>query len=132
MKTPIKVRKEPNIIRFAPCDHEPPTPRPKHRTWAYLNDEGKRLWGDIFPDGGVPVRTLFPQRAGLEGAGEERVYMIEWSELTPAQQDAVLKKLSENFGAPKDAILKDILTIGLPLREKYTNGAGTTKSNYLL
>jgi len=103
-----------------------------YKTWAYLNDEGKRLWGEIFPDGQVPVRSIITQRADLEGAGEERVYIVEWIELNPKQQDAILERLSKKSGAPKDLILKDILKIGLPLREKYTNGAGTTRLELLL
>jgi hypothetical protein len=98
-----------------------------YQTWAYLNDEGKRIWGDIFPSGEVPVRSIVTQAADLEGAGEERVFIVEWTELTAEQQNAILQRLSKKSGAPKDVILKDIQKIGLPLREKYTNGAGTTR-----
>jgi hypothetical protein len=110
----------------------------QYETWAYLNDEGKRIWGDIFPDGEVPVRSIITQRAHLEGAGEEkvlgntRVYIVEWTELTSEQQNVVLERLSKKSGASKDVILKDILKIGLPLREKYTNGAGTTRPGLFL
>jgi hypothetical protein len=38
------------------------------------------------------------------------------------QRDAVLAKISERSGAPKEAILKDIKKVGLPLRERYTTG----------
>lgn len=100
----------------------------KYRTWAYLNEEGKKVWGDIFPDGEVPVRSIISQRARLEGMKDEmRVFLVEWAELTESQKDAILSRLSEKSGAPKEAILKDILKIGLPLREKYTNGSGTTR-----
>lgn len=34
----------------------------------------------------------------------------------------MLAKISERSGAPKEAILKDIKKVGLPLRERYTTG----------
>ncbi|MDH5462496.1 MAG: hypothetical protein OEX09_09795 [Candidatus Bathyarchaeota archaeon] len=104
----------------------------KYETWAYLNDKGKRIWGDIFPSGEVPVRSIITQGAKLEGVGEERVFILEWSELTPQQQEAILERLSKKSGASKDFIIKDILKIGLPLRQKYTNGAGTTRLGLFL
>lgn len=100
----------------------------KYETWAFLNDEGKKIWGKIFPDGQVPIRSIISQGADLEGLNQtERVFLVDWPELTAEQQDAILTKLSEKSGAAKDVILKDILKIGLPLREKYTNGCGTTR-----
>jgi hypothetical protein len=91
-----------------------------------LNAEGKALWGNIFPDGEVPVQSIIAQSATLEGIDKpERVFLVDWKELTAEQQDAVLEKLSKRSGASKPAILKDVLKIGLPLREKYTEGCGT-------
>ena len=100
----------------------------KYRTWAYLNAEGKAVWGDVFPDGEVPVQSIIAQPATLEGIDKtERVFLVDWKELTAQQQNAVLEKLSKRSGARKDVILKDILKIGLPLREKYTEGCGTSR-----
>lgn len=102
-------------------------------TWAYLNDEGKRIWGDIFPTGEVPVRSIISQPADLEGIKEpERVFLVEWKDLTEQQKDAILTKLSKKSGASKNVILKDILKIGLPLRVKYTNSAGTVRLGLFL
>jgi hypothetical protein len=93
-----------------------------------LNAEGKAVWGDIFPDGEVPVQSIIAQFATLEGIDKpERVFLVDWKELTAEQQHAVLEKLSKRSGARKDVILKDVLKIGLPLREKYTEGCGTSR-----
>ena len=89
--------------------------------WTCLNEEGKRVWGTIFPDGKVPVCSQF-QKANLDGSGSERVVLVQWAALSQEQKDAVLAKISERSGASKEAILKDILRIGLPLRERYTTG----------
>lgn len=100
----------------------------KYQTWAYLNAEGKAVWGDVFPDGEVPVQSIIAQPATLEGIDKtERVFLVDWEELTAQQQNAVLEKLSKRSGARKDVILKDVLKIGLPLREKYTEGCGTSR-----
>ena len=101
----------------------------KFRTWVRLNVEGKRLWGDVFPDGIVPVQSIATQHAKLEGIKDaESVFTVNWKELTTEQQLAILEKLSEQTGATKEAILKDILKVGFPLRRRYTINCGTTQT----
>ncbi len=101
----------------------------KYDTWANLNAEGKRHWGDIFPDGIAPIKTIIQIPARLKGVKvTEKVYMVDWQKLTKQQQDAVLEKLNKCSGAPKEEILKEILKVGLPLRERYTCGSGTTRT----
>ncbi len=91
--------------------------------WVCLNDEGKRVWGDVFPDGKVPVTSMGFQDADLEGKpASERVILVNWRLLSKVQQDAVLAKISDRSGAAKEAILADVLRIGLPLRKSYTTG----------
>jgi hypothetical protein len=105
----------------------------KYKTWASLNAEGKAVWSDIFPDGEVPVQSIIAQPATLEGINKtERVFLVDWKELTPQQQEAVLEKLSKRSGATKNVILKDLLKIGLPLREKYTESCGTNRIGLFL
>jgi len=99
-----------------------------YRTWARLNLEGKREWGDIFPDGKVPVQSIATQHAKLEGVKDvESVFTINWKELSTELQQVILEKLSRQTGATKDAILKDILKVGLPLRRRYTASCGTKR-----
>jgi hypothetical protein len=52
---------------------------------------------------------------------------VDWKELAPQQQEAVLEVLRKQSGVAKNVILKDIQKIGLPLREKYTGSCGTTR-----
>lgn len=100
----------------------------KYKTWAYLNAEGKVFFGDVFPDGEVPVQRIISQQATLAGVeGTEKVFLVDWKELTVQQQDALLSIISKRSGASKDVILKEILKVGLPLRERYTEGAGTSQ-----
>jgi hypothetical protein len=93
-----------------------------------LNADGKAVWGDVFPNGEVPVQSIITQSATLEGVETtERVFLVDWNELTGKQQDAILEKLSRRRGVAREVILKDVLRIGLPLREKYTDSCGTTR-----
>jgi hypothetical protein len=100
----------------------------KYRTWAFLNAEGKAAWGKVFPDGEVPIQSIIAQTATLEGISTvERVFLVDWNELTAEQQNDVLEKISKASGVGKDVILKDVLKIGLPLRAKYIDGCGTRR-----
>lgn len=100
----------------------------KYATWARLNHEGKRVWGKVFPDGVVPVQSIATQHAMLEGIKDvESVFTVDWKELTQEQQEAILGKLSERTGATKEAVLKEILKVGLRLRRRYTVGCGTNR-----
>lgn len=100
----------------------------KYKTWASLSSEGKQAWGDIFPEGVIPIQSIIPLQVTLEGIKKpQRVFLVDWKELTAQQQDLTLNKLCKRSGATKEEILKDILKIGLPLQEKYTDSCGTSR-----
>jgi hypothetical protein len=101
--------------------------------WAYLNDEGKKLWGDVFPTGTVPVMVMIPQSATLEGQEQVMsVFLINEEELAPEQIDLILTKLSTKFHAPKEEIKKEMLKSHIPLRRELTNGSGTDQMGLFL
>jgi hypothetical protein len=105
----------------------------KYKTWAYLNAEGKQAWGDVFSDGEVPIQDINAQTATLEGiVRTERVFLVDWKALTAKQQDGILEKLSNRTGDGKEVILKEVLRVGLPLREIYTEGVGTSRLGALV
>jgi hypothetical protein len=103
--------------------------------WVWLNDEGKRVWGDVFPDGKVPVCSYF-QEANLMRGGvtpiATRIVFVNWSALSSEQKLAVLTKISKTTGSSKVEILKDILKIGLPLRESYTTAFVAAKLRFFI
>jgi hypothetical protein len=50
----------------------------KYKTWAYLNSEGKAIWGDVFPTNEVPIRSIMAQTATLEGIdGIEKIFLVD-------------------------------------------------------
>jgi|GEM_PF-845205 hypothetical protein len=110
--------------------------------WVCLNDEGKRVWGDVFPDGKVPVCSMNFFDAKLDNDRLARVVMVNFAALSSAQKDAVLNKFVDVCGVPKGAlqsrlrlrneILKDIFSIGLPLRECYTTGVVAAELRFFI
>ncbi len=59
----------------------------KYRTWASSMRKGKVLWGDIFPDGEVPIQSIITQSVTLEGIDKtERVFLVDWMELSSQKQ----------------------------------------------
>jgi hypothetical protein len=102
-----------------------------YQTWARLSLAGKKEWGEIFPDGKVPVQTIVTQKPILEGTKDaESVFTVNWKELTPWQQQAILEKLSKKSCTTKEAVLNDILRIGLPLRRTHIICCGKVGCNY--
>lgn len=100
---------------------------PKFHHWVHLNEEGKKLFGLVFLDGIVPVKVMLPQGATLQGQnGVQRVYKVDWQQLSDHQKEMLLELLSNKFGAPKKVIRNQIEQDGfIPLREKYVSTAGT-------
>jgi len=82
---------------------------------AYLNQEGKKVWGSIFPGGSVPI--LSPQRHHTR-LGEKRqlAYMVAWDDLTPVQRGQIINKLASVFNGTTQDVENQILKDGLPLR----------------
>lgn len=96
--------------------------------WAHLNAEGKRYWGDIFPDSKVPIQSIAAQQARVEGVKDpESVFAIDWNALSEGQQQAILKKLTIQKGTLKQEVLKELQIVGLPLQRKHIQSMGTDR-----
>jgi hypothetical protein len=83
---------------------------------ALLNAEGKKIWGYVFPDGEVPVKTISPIDAQIEGLGKTPVYLVDWAALVIHEREAILEHLKARFGDSRAAVETEILKSGLPLR----------------
>lgn len=82
---------------------------------ALLNDEGKKIWGYVFPEGCLPVKSVAPFKADV-GKGEMDVYLVDWAALTEAQRDLILDHLKTRFRNTRGVVETEILKSGLPLR----------------
>jgi len=84
---------------------------------ALLNDEGKKVWGYVFPSGGVPIKGISSFKAEIEGKGEMDVYLVDWAALSEDERYLILSHLAEkNHLANSRPIEEQILKSGLPLR----------------
>ncbi len=91
----------------------------KYPMSAILNDEGMNLFGDIFPDKKIPVLHPLSGETELEGVGEKQIYLVNITLLRRIDEETyqkLLKKLSEKFNAPIEAMDEEFSQHGLPLR----------------
>jgi len=100
----------------------------KFRHWAYLNHEGTKKYGMIYPNGEVPVISMVPGYQKLEGIeGPQKCFMIHLEELTKLQFEKIILMFHEQSGISKKIIEKEIRKHGLPLRAEFTSGSGTNQ-----
>ena len=100
----------------------------QYQIWVRLNFAGKQEWGEVFPEGKVPIVRFAVQQAKLEGIKDiESVFTVNWKELTQKQQQAILERLSMQTGVSKEKILKEVARLGLPLRRKWVQSIGTNQ-----
>jgi hypothetical protein len=104
----------------------------KGKHWATLNDEGKKLYGDVFPDGEVTVVSMIPGWAKIgDSEKPDKIYMIRVSDLTPEQFDKILEKVMQNLGGSKEEIKAYFEKENIPFRQSLTSGAGTSDSGFM-
>jgi len=105
----------------------------RFRHWAYLNDVGMDLFGEVFPDKQVPVVSMI-WKVGPLGSPDniEDHFLVQWDELTEEQQSQAIIILGDKFGGNDLQILKQIHESGLPLRKSLTNGSGTDHPGFFL
>ena len=96
----------------------------KFKHWAWLNEEGMKIFGAVFPDRKVPVLSMIWQTATLP-IGDKDIFKVYLEELTDEQIETLFEILVEKFKAPREDLEKQIKEYGLPLRRELTNGSGT-------
>ena len=96
----------------------------RFRFWVYLNAESMKLFGDVFPDGVVPVVSMIPGTAFF-GGQEEKMYLVFHEEMSEDQISRLVSLLAAKFGAPEADVKAQMLRDRIPLREMFTDGAGT-------
>ena len=99
--------------------------------WVCLNDEGKKVWGDVFPDSKVPVCSMTFQEAHV-GDHIERVCMVNWQLLEEKKKIEIIRKIASKTGALESEIALAIKRIGLPLRERLTTGVVAAELRFFI
>lgn len=101
--------------------------------WAYLNEEGRKLYGEVFPKGKLPVISMLPQWAKLGGSETpSQIYLVKVSELSSEQFSKIVDIVFKNLGGPRNEIEKNFKDYNIPLRYELTSGSGTDQIGFLL
>lgn len=103
----------------------------KFKHWITLNKKGLELYGHIFQRRDIPVVSMVPTIAKIEGR-PQRTYLIYHEELTPEEIEAMLKDLSKRFHASKAEIKPELEANRVPIREMYVSSAGTNHPGFFL
>ncbi len=90
--------------------------------WVCLNKQGKEKYGDIFPDGKVPVCSMSFSEATIGEDTIAEIVLVSWKALSVKQQKALLDKVNETLGGDKEELAFQIASKGLPLRKSLTSG----------
>lgn len=91
----------------------------KYPMSAVLNDEGKKLFGDVFLDNKIPVLHPLSGETELEGVGVKKIYLVNVELLRRVDEptyQSLLELLSEKFNTPIERMDEEFRKHGLPLR----------------
>ena len=100
-----------------------------YQDWCYLNDNGMKDYGDIFPTTQVPILSMIPIMFEHPQLDEpKKAYLLRGSDLTKEQIEKLIDKASKKFVEfDKEEMRTHILTNQIPIREELTSGAGTKR-----
>lgn len=97
----------------------------KYPVWANLNDKGLEAWGDVFPDGMIPIRVPVYQISELEGMeGVIEIHAVNLGLLDKDTKTKLYRKLADKFKVPIKIIQTNLEQSGLPLRRVHCRSVG--------
>jgi hypothetical protein len=95
--------------------------------WVRLSLSGQKEWGDIFPNGRIPIHCISTQKITFETfADPESVMAVDCKQLTQMQMETILKQLNQ-----LGAVSGDMLKFGLPIPRSHIDCCGIKEWNYL-
>ena len=107
----------------------------EYASWAYLNDDGVKEIGDIFPEKIIPILSIIHMNFKHPDFEEtQTAYILYGKDLTEEQLNKLIKKTAIKFkdDADLEAIRKAILENQMPIRTCLTSGAGTKNVHMFL
>jgi len=87
-------------------------------TYGYLNDHGKMLYGNAFPDGKIPLTSILLESARLGNKPvREEIYRIDIKQMTEEQIDSVVKIVARSTNARTILVRASFVDLGfIPIR----------------
>jgi len=107
----------------------------EYASWAYLNEDGMKEIGDIFPNKTIPIQSIITITFTHPTLNTpETAYLLRGKDLSEEQLEALIQKTAHKFkdDADLDAIRKVILENQMPVRTCLTSGAGTKNLHLFL
>ncbi len=87
----------------------------KWETTATLHDEHRRaIWGSIFPDARVPIKSIIPFKADLPGHLRADVYMLDLDAISDEQREKLIDAIVQLFGLSAEDVRSDLVR-GVPI-----------------
>ena len=93
--------------------------------WAKLNKEGMQIFGEVFPDGYVPVVSFVPRFLNIP-TGKQEAYLVKHEELDEKTREKWLELLAKRFEASVDLVRQQMETMRIPLRKDLTSSSGSS------
>ena len=99
----------------------------KYKNYGVLNADGKKQFGEIFPDGIVPLASIIPEEGTLEGGeGTHKVFRVVNDLLTEDQLNHLIKRISDRSGMHLDMVQDCVIKDGfIPMSSRWICGSGT-------
>ena len=97
--------------------------------YAWLNDEGLKNYGSVFPDKIAPIKSIVPIMFNSPNLDKpEPGYLIQTNDLTEIQLSILIDIVSNKFNEPNKQLIRNtILNDSIPLRVSQINGVGTKR-----
>jgi len=99
-----------------------------YNTWAHLNEEGMKEFGDIFPEKTIPIVSLIHVKFTHPTLNTpETAYILRGRDLTETELGKLIDRIAKKFNdeSKRDEIKDCILKDQIPVRTGITSGAGT-------
>lgn len=103
-------------------------------SFGFLNEEGKRLWGSVYPDGKVPLVSIIQELAELDGlSGKRAVYRVPLDSLSSKQFGSIVEVIATKNQVSLGLVRSDLESMGfVPIRAELVSGVGTTNLRMFL
>jgi len=97
-------------------------------SYGYLNEQGKMLYGDAFPDGRIPLTSILLESARLGNKPvREEIYRIDLQQMTEEQIDLVIKVVARSTNARTIVVRESFVSLGfIPIRASMVGSVSST------
>lgn len=89
-------------------------------TATILDEERREIWGFVFQNATVPIKSIFPQTVTVPGHENALAYMLDLDALTDLEREDVITVISAIFKIDSEEVRRD-LHLGVPILAEGTS-----------